>query len=74
LGESSYSSGLILADELVKLKGREFGQHPNVPADEIKFSGWVANFKKRNSLRRYKLHGKASSGPLESLPRTLIPV
>ncbi|CAG8697644.1 2628_t:CDS:2 [Gigaspora rosea] len=63
------TAGLILTDELLKLKGREFAQHLNVSADEIKFSnGWIANFKKRNSLRRYKLHGEALSGPLESLP------
>ena len=41
------TAGLILTDELLKLKGREFAQHLNVPADEIKFSnGWIANFKK----------------------------
>ena len=50
------TAGLILTDELLKLKGREFAQHLNVSADEIKFSnGWIANFKKQNSLRRYKL-------------------
>jgi len=63
------TAGLILTDELLKLKGREFAQHLNVSADEIKLSnGWIANFKKQNSLRRYKLHGEALSGPLESLP------
>ena len=48
------SAGMVLSDELVKLKGREFGNHLGIPENELKFSnGWVSNFKKRNSLRRY---------------------
>jgi hypothetical protein len=63
------AAGLILTDELVKLKGRDFGQHLGIPDDNVKFSnGWITNFKKWNSLRRYQLHGEASSAPLDSLP------
>ena len=62
------AAGLILTDELVKLKGRDFGQHLGIPDDNVKFSnGWITNFKKRNSLRQYQLHGEASSAPLDSL-------
>jgi len=61
------AAGLILTDELVKLKGCDFGQHLGIPDDNVKFSnGWITNFKKQNSLRRYQLHGKASSVPLDS--------
>ncbi|CAG8810516.1 6386_t:CDS:2, partial [Gigaspora margarita] len=40
--------------------------------DELFSNGWVTNYKKRNSLRRYKLHGEAASAPLESLPNERI--
>ncbi|CAG8804222.1 1741_t:CDS:2, partial [Gigaspora rosea] len=67
------AAGLVLTDELVKTKGREFGRLLGISEDELKFSnGWITNYKKRNSLRRYKLHGEAASAPLESLPNERI--
>ncbi|CAG8661162.1 26969_t:CDS:2, partial [Gigaspora margarita] len=67
------AAGLVLTDELVKSKGREFGRLFGISEDELKFSnGWIANYKKRNSLHQYKLHGEAASVPLESLPNERI--
>ncbi|CAG8850698.1 10725_t:CDS:1, partial [Gigaspora margarita] len=44
-----------------------------ISEDELKFSNrWVTNYKKRNSLHQYKLHGEAASAPLESLPNERI--
>ncbi|CAG8756469.1 27758_t:CDS:2 [Gigaspora margarita] len=67
------AAGLVLIDELVKSKGHEFGSLFGISEDELKFSnGWVTNYKKQNSLHRYKLHGEAASAPLESLPNERI--
>ncbi|CAG8733153.1 43548_t:CDS:2, partial [Gigaspora margarita] len=67
------ATGLVLTDELVKSKGCEFGSLLGISENELKFSnGWVTNYKKRNSLRRYKLHGEAASASLESLPNEKI--
>ncbi|CAG8442580.1 3732_t:CDS:2, partial [Gigaspora rosea] len=62
------SAGMVLSDELVKLKDREFGNHLGIPENELKFSnGWVSNFKKRNFLHQYRFNGEAASAPLETL-------
>ncbi|CAG8438760.1 17478_t:CDS:2 [Cetraspora pellucida] len=66
--EEISTAGMVLTDDLVKLKGREFGNSLGISEDDLKFSnGWVANFKKRNSLHRYRFSGEVASAPLESL-------
>ncbi|CAG8821099.1 19884_t:CDS:2, partial [Gigaspora margarita] len=43
--------GMILMDELVKLKDHEFDRLLDISEDELKFSnGWITNYKKQNSL------------------------
>ncbi|CAG8639062.1 10642_t:CDS:2, partial [Gigaspora rosea] len=67
------AAGLVLTDELVKSKGREFGSLLGISENKLKFSNeWVTNYKKRNSLRRYKLYSEAASTPLEFLPNERI--
>ncbi|CAG8701628.1 42504_t:CDS:2 [Gigaspora margarita] len=53
-------AGMVLLDELVKLKGCEFGNRLGISKNDLKFSnGWVANFKKQNSLHQYTFIGEA---------------
>jgi Tc5 transposase DNA-binding domain/Fission yeast centromere protein N-terminal domain len=62
------AGGMILSDDILQEKGRDFANYLNIEEDQINFSrGWVTGFKKRNSIRMYKLHGEADSAPLESL-------
>ncbi|CAG8580841.1 5108_t:CDS:2 [Diversispora eburnea] len=59
---------MILSDDILQEKGRDFANYFNIEENQINFSrGWVTRFKKRNSIRMYKLHGEADSAPLESL-------
>jgi hypothetical protein len=62
------AGGMIISDDILQEKGREFANYFNIEEDQFNFSkGWLTGFKKRNSLRMYRLHGEANSAPLESL-------
>lgn len=63
------AAGMPLSDQLLQEKGSEFARALNIDEDSLSFSsGWVTKFKRRNQLRRIKLHGEAESAPMESLP------
>src|SRR5262245_22006262 len=58
------AGGMSLSDQLLQEKGSEFARALNIEEDTLSFSsGWVTKFKRRNQLRRIKLHGEAESAP-----------
>jgi Tc5 transposase DNA-binding domain len=61
--------GVILTDLLIKEKARIFATALGIQESQISFSnGWLKKFKKRNNIRRHRLHGESGSAPLASLP------
>ncbi|CAG8546573.1 5408_t:CDS:2, partial [Diversispora eburnea] len=59
---------MILSDNILQEKVRDFVNYLNIEEDQINFSrGWITGFKKRNSICMYKLHGEADSVSLKSL-------
>ncbi|RHZ87473.1 hypothetical protein Glove_34g54 [Diversispora epigaea] len=51
------AGGIILSDDILQEKERDFANYLNIEEDQINFSrGWVTGFKKRNFIRIYKLH------------------
>lgn len=64
------SSHMFISDTILKEKAIFFAHNLGVPENTLTFSnGWITRFKKRNGLRRRKLHGESSSAPLETLPQ-----
>ncbi|CAB4419840.1 unnamed protein product [Rhizophagus irregularis] len=64
------SSRMFISDTILKEKAIFFAHNLGVPENTLTFSnGWITRFKKKNGLRRYKLHGESSSAPLETLPQ-----
>ena len=67
--ENMTASNVILTDLLIKEKARIFANAFNIQENELVFSnGWLQKFKKRNNIRRYRIHGESGSAPLASLP------
>ncbi|CAG8620021.1 4126_t:CDS:2, partial [Diversispora eburnea] len=62
------AGGMIISDEILQEKEREFATHFNIEESQLNFfKGWLTKFKKRNNIHMYKLHGEVESAPLESL-------
>ena len=58
--ESVTVGGVILTDSLIKEKARFFANAFNIQEDELVFSnGWLDSFKRRNNIRRYRIHGES---------------
>lgn len=71
--ESVTVGGVILTDSLIKEKARFFANAFNIQEDELVFSnGWLDSFKRRNNIRRYRIHGESGSAPIASLPEERI--
>ena len=67
--ENVTAGGVILTDLLIKEKARYFAEAFEIPENELVFSnGWLDRFKKRNNVRRYRIHGESGSAPLATLP------
>jgi hypothetical protein len=67
--ESVTTGGVILTDSLIKEKARFFANAFNIQEDKLIFSnGWLDSFKRRNNIRRYRIHGESGSAPIASLP------
>lgn len=66
--ENVTAGGVILTDLLIKEKARIFAEAFNIQENELVFSnGWLQKFKKRNNIRRFRIHGESGSAPLASL-------
>lgn len=66
--ENVTAGGVILTDLLIKEKARVFAEAFNIQENELVFSnGWLQKFKKRNNIRRFRIHGESGSAPLASL-------
>lgn len=67
--ENVTAGGVILTDLLIKEKARFFAEAFNIQEQDLAFSnGWLYKFKKRNNIRKYRIHGESGSAPLTSLP------
>ena len=67
--ENVTAGGVILTDLLIKEKARYFAEAFEIPENELVFSnGWLDRFKKRNNIKRYRIHGESGSAPLANLP------
>lgn len=63
------TTGLVLTDALLKEKAHTFAEGLGIDKDAQNFTnGWLEKFKRRNNIRKFMLHGEASSAPLASLP------
>jgi hypothetical protein len=66
--ENVTAGGVIVTDLLIKEKARIFAGALNIAENELVFSnGWLQRFKKRNNIRKYRIHGESGSAPLASL-------
>ena len=66
--ENVTASGVILTDLLIKEKAKIFAEALNIQEEDLSFSnGWLHRFKKRNNIRKYRVHGESGSAPLASL-------
>ena len=66
--ENVTAGGVVLTDLLIKEKARIFAEAFNIQ-DELTFSnGWLQKFKKRNNIRKYRMHEESGSAPLATLP------
>ena len=66
--ENAIAGGVILTDLLIKEKAKIFAEALNIQEEDLSFSnGWLHKFKKRNNIRRYRIHGESGSAPLASL-------
>jgi len=66
--ENVTAGGVILTDLLIKEKAKFFANTFNIQEDELVFSnGWLDRFKKRNNIRRHRMHGESGSAPIASL-------
>jgi hypothetical protein len=62
------SNRMFISNAILKEKAIFFAHNLGVPENTLTFSsGWITRFKKRNGLRRYKLHGESASVSLETL-------
>lgn len=67
--ENVTAGGVILTDLLIKEKAKIFAEAFNIQEEDLTFSnGWLHKFKKRNNIRKYRIHGESGSAPLASLP------
>jgi hypothetical protein len=67
--ENVTAGGVILTDLLIKEKAKIFAAAFNIQENDLAFSnGWLQKFKKRNNIRKYRIHGESGSAPLASLP------
>jgi hypothetical protein len=67
--ENVTAGGVILTDLLIKEKAKIFAEAFNIQEEDLSFSnGWLYKFKKRNNIRKYRIHGESGSAPLASLP------
>ena len=67
--ENATAGGVILTDLLIKEKAKIFAEAFNIQEEDLTFSnGWLQKFKRRNNIRKYRIHGKSGSAPLQSLP------
>ncbi len=56
----------VITGDIILLKAKRFAELLNI--DDFKGSdGWVSNFKKRNNIKQYAMHGEASSAPPEEI-------
>jgi len=66
--ENATASGVVLTDLLIKEKAKTFAEAFNIQEKDLTFSnGWLHKFKRRNNIRRYRIHGESGSAPLASL-------
>ena len=66
--ENAIAGGVILTDLLIKEKAKIFVEALNIQEEDLSFSnGWLHKFKRRNNIRRYRMHGESGSAPLASL-------
>ncbi|CAB4487244.1 uncharacterized protein OCT59_001360 [Rhizophagus irregularis] len=62
------SSRMFISDAILKEKAMFFAHGLGLSENTLTFSnGWLMRFKKKNGLRRRKLHGESASAPLETL-------
>src|SRR5690242_13562145 len=60
--ENVTADGVILTDLLIKEKAKIFATAFNIQEDDLAFSnGWLQKFKKRNNIRKYRIHGESES-------------
>jgi hypothetical protein len=65
--ENVTAGGVILTDLLIKEKAKIFAEAFNIPEQDLTFSNsWLHKFKKRNNIRKYRIHGESGSAPLAS--------
>jgi hypothetical protein len=58
----------ILTGKILQTKALEFALKFPEENDFKASDGWLEKFKKRHNLHHIKMHGEASSAPLEILP------
>jgi Tc5 transposase DNA-binding domain len=63
---------ICLSDDLIQKKALQFAERMNIPAEKFKASnGWLANFKKRNALKQYRIHGESGSAHMDGIEEQL---
>ena len=56
----------VITGDIILVKSKKFTELLDI--NDFKGSdGWVSNFKKRNNIKQYNLHGEASSAPSEEI-------
>jgi hypothetical protein len=67
--KQALSKNMVLSDNILREKAKEFAQDLNITSNMIGFSnGWLGGFKSRNNLSKQRIHGEANSAPLSTLP------
>ncbi|CAB4491435.1 unnamed protein product [Rhizophagus irregularis] len=67
--KQALSKNMILSDNILREKAKEFAQDLNIAENAIGFSnGWLGGFKSRNNLSKQRIHGESNSAPLSTLP------
>ncbi|CAJ0858289.1 2860_t:CDS:1, partial [Entrophospora sp. SA101] len=60
------SNKRVITGDVILAKAKRFAELLDI--NDFKGSdGWVSNFKKRNGIKQYNLHGEASSAPSEEI-------
>ena len=67
--KQALSKNLILSDNILREKAKEFAKELNITENTLGFSnGWLGGFKTRNFLSKQKIHGEANDASLAILP------
>src|SRR5947199_144182 len=70
--KQALSKNMILSDNILREKAKEFAKDLNITEDMIGFSnGWLGGFKSRNNLSKKRIHEESNSAHLSTIPELL---